>query len=198
MWGQVLLASSSSIFFPQLDLPIHKCLLHSLAFGCTMEYSHVTHALTPFSPTPTLVFTTLHPKSNGFFSLFLEDYNYTKTLSFFLIPSNWHSTHTTFIVKWYFWDGFWTFLKLFSPYRFSKWIPSIVPTLFSYCIGSHSTPNCACPWSSLPFSHDQTFRWSSSHCSRKNIVSTHKPCFMLSIQWSFCDTFFPTLIWSCN
>jgi hypothetical protein len=56
-----------------------------------MEYSHVTHALTPFSPTPTLVFTTLHPKSNGFFSLFLEDYNYTKTLSFFLIPSNWRS-----------------------------------------------------------------------------------------------------------
>ncbi len=39
-----------------------------------MEYSQVAHAVTPFFPTPTLVFTTLHPKSNGCFSFFLEDY----------------------------------------------------------------------------------------------------------------------------
>jgi hypothetical protein len=64
--------------------------------------------------------------------------------------------------------------------RFNKWIPSIVPILFSYCTKPHSTPNCTCPWSGPPFSHDQTFKWSSSHCGEGNIISTHKLRFMFS------------------
>jgi hypothetical protein len=37
-----------------------------------------------------------------------------------------------------------------------------------------------------------------SHCSGGNIILTCKLCFMSWILWSFCNTFFPTLIWSCN
>jgi hypothetical protein len=44
----------------------------------------------------------------------------------------------------------------------------------------------------------QTFRWSSSHYSGGNIVSTHKPHFMPSIAQNFCNTFFPTTISSYN
>jgi hypothetical protein len=70
--------------------------------------------------------------------------------------------------------------------------------LFSYCIRSHSTPNCMCLWSNSLLSHDRTFRWNSSHCSGGNIVLIHKPRFMFSILQKNCDTFFPTPIWSCN
>jgi hypothetical protein len=74
-----LLACSNSIPFPQHDHPTHKRLLHSLAFSRAREYSQVAHGLAPFSPTPTsfdttLALTTLHPKSNGYYSLFLENY----------------------------------------------------------------------------------------------------------------------------
>jgi len=58
--------------------------------------------------------------------------------------------------------------ELFSTWKFSKWIPLVIPTLFSYCIGSHSTPNCTCLWNGSPLSHDQAFKWSSSHYSVGN------------------------------
>jgi hypothetical protein len=106
--------------------------------------------------------------------------------------------HATFINKRYFLNGFWTPLGLFSTWRFNEWILSIVSTLFSYCIKSHSTPNRTCPWNGLPRNHDQAFMWSSSHLNGGNIVSTHELHFMVSILWSFCNTFFPTPIWSCN
>jgi hypothetical protein len=61
-------------------------------------------------------------------------------------------------------------------------ISSMVPTLFSYCIRSHSTSNCTCPWNSSFLSHDQPFRWSSSPCSAGNIVYIHKPHLMSSIS----------------
>ncbi len=107
-------------------------------------------------------------------------------------------THATFISKWSFWDGFWTPLGLFSPWRFNKWIPLVVLTLFSYCTRPHSTPNCMCPWNSLPFSHDQTFKWNSSNYSGASIISTHMSGFMSSIPWNFCNTLFRTPIWNCN
>jgi hypothetical protein len=67
---------------------------------------------------------------------------------------------------------------MFSPWRFNKWIPSIVPTLFSYHIRSHSTPNCTCLWRSPPFNHDQTFGWNSSHYSGESLyrVTSHVLC----------------------
>jgi hypothetical protein len=76
---QALLANSNSILFAQHDPPTHKCLFRNLAFGHVKEYSRVVCALAPFSPAPTSfdttsAFTTLHPKSNGYFPLFLEDY----------------------------------------------------------------------------------------------------------------------------
>jgi hypothetical protein len=107
-------------------------------------------------------------------------------------------THVAFINKWSFWDGFWTILGLISLWKFSEWIPLVVPTLFSYCTWPHSTPNYTCPWSCPPFSHDQAFKWNFSHYSGGNIISTHKPHFMSLISWNFCDTLFPTPIWSCN
>jgi hypothetical protein len=46
-------------------------------------------------------------------------------------------THASFICKWSFWDGLWTFLELSSPRRFHEWISTIVSTLFSYCTKTH-------------------------------------------------------------
>jgi hypothetical protein len=77
--AQALLASSSSIPFPQHDPPNQKRLLCSLALGRVGEYSQVAHVLAPFSlastsSNPTLVFTTLHLELDGYFPLFFEDY----------------------------------------------------------------------------------------------------------------------------
>jgi len=77
--AQLLSTNSNSIPFPQYDPPTHKHLLHSLNFGYAKEYSWAVHTLAPFSLAPTSfnttsALTTLHPKSNGYFSLFLENY----------------------------------------------------------------------------------------------------------------------------
>ncbi len=79
MQAQALLANLSSIPFPQHDLPIHKHLLYSLAFGHIKEYFQGARILAPFSITPmsfdsTSAFTTLHPKLDGYFLLFFENY----------------------------------------------------------------------------------------------------------------------------
>jgi hypothetical protein len=77
--AQALLASSSFIPFPQYAFLIHKRLLHSLALGYAREYSQVTRIQAPFFLTSTsfdttLTLTTLHPKLDGYFLTFLEDY----------------------------------------------------------------------------------------------------------------------------
>jgi hypothetical protein len=77
--AQALLTSLNSIPFPQHDLPIHKRLLHSLAFGRVEEYFKAIRVMAPFFLAPisfntTSTLTTLHPKSNGYFHFFLEDY----------------------------------------------------------------------------------------------------------------------------
>jgi hypothetical protein len=46
--------------------------------------------------------------------------------------------HVAFINMWSFWNGFWTLLGFFSPWRFTKWILSIVPNLFSYCLSLYA------------------------------------------------------------
>jgi hypothetical protein len=94
-------------------------------------------ALAPFSPTPmssytTLIFIALHPKIDGYFSFFLENYEPDQNLelsldSFILAP-----THAPFIGKWFLWDKFLTHLRLVSLKRFNKWIPFVISTLFSY------------------------------------------------------------------
>jgi hypothetical protein len=95
--AQALLASLNSIPFPQHDLPIHKHLLRSLTFGHVEEYFQAIRVMAPFFPAPisfntTSTLTTLHPKSNGYFHFFLEDYEPNQDLKFFfLIPSNWRS-----------------------------------------------------------------------------------------------------------
>jgi hypothetical protein len=78
----------TTIFFFQHDLPIHKCLLCNLAFGCACEYFRVVHALAPFFLAPmsfdtTLDLITLHLKLDGYFSLCLEDYELDKDLELF-------------------------------------------------------------------------------------------------------------------
>jgi len=74
-----LATNSKSVPFPQHDTPTHKHLISSLVFGHVGEYSRATCTLAPFSPAPmssntTSAFIALHPESNGYFSLFLEDY----------------------------------------------------------------------------------------------------------------------------
>jgi hypothetical protein len=89
---------------------------------------------------------------------------------------------------------FWTFSRLFSFGRFCKWIFTFVSTLFPYHARSHPTSNC----NDLLFNHDQTFRWSSTHCHGGNIVLIHKWHIMLLISQCCCNTFFLTPIWSCS
>jgi hypothetical protein len=47
-----------------------------------------------------------------------------------------------FIYKWSFWDGLRTLMRLSSFKRCHEWIPTIVSTLISYRIRSHSMLNC--------------------------------------------------------
>jgi hypothetical protein len=77
--AQALAVSLSLMPFPQHNPLVRKRLLRSLVLGHVGEYFKTTHALAPFFNAPmsfniTLTFTTLHPKSNGYFLLFLEDY----------------------------------------------------------------------------------------------------------------------------
>jgi len=77
--AQTLSANSNSIPFPQHYLPTHKCLFRSLTLSHVADYSQATRVLTPFFPAPTSfdttsVFTTLHPKLNGYFPFFFKDY----------------------------------------------------------------------------------------------------------------------------
>ncbi len=195
MQAQTLATSLSSILFPQHDLLIHKCMFSSLTLGCAGQYSHT---LAPFFPAPTpfdttSVLITLHFESNGYFMLFLEYYKLDQDFEFFFDSFKLAFQYMLHLLA----SGLYgmTF-EIVSPRRFNEWILSIVPTLLSYRIGSHSTPNCMHPWSGSPFNHDQT--WSLSHCSGGNIISTHKLPFMPLIPWNVCNTFFPTLIWSCN
>jgi len=86
--AQALTTSSSLMFFPQHDPPVHKCLFHSLVFGSVGKiYSKATYALAPFSFAPTSFDTTstlitLHLESNGYFPLFLKNYELNQDLEF--------------------------------------------------------------------------------------------------------------------
>ncbi len=51
--------------------------------------------------------------------------------------------HVTFIGNWSFWDGFWTFSKLFLARRFNEWIPLVVSILFHITHG-HIPPWISC------------------------------------------------------
>jgi hypothetical protein len=144
----------------------------------------------------TLILVILHLESNGFFLFFLKILQTRpKPWAFIWFLQIDILMHVTFVYKWYFWDDFWTSLKLFSPIRFHEWIFIVVSTLFSYCTRSHSTLNYTCPWNGPPFIHDQTFKWSLSHCHWENFVLVHKLCFiMFLILWCFCNTFLPAPI----
>ncbi len=87
MQVKVLLTNSNSIIFPQHDPPTHKRLFHSLTLGRAREYSQTIYVLAPFSLAPmsfntTSTLTTLHFESNGYFPLFLEDYEPNQDLKF--------------------------------------------------------------------------------------------------------------------
>jgi hypothetical protein len=79
LWAQALATSSSLVSFPQHDPPTHKHLFNNLILGHARKYFLTTHTLAPFSLASmsldtTSTFITLHPKSNGCFPFFLEDY----------------------------------------------------------------------------------------------------------------------------
>jgi hypothetical protein len=85
---------------------------------------------------------------------------------------------------------------------FTQKIPQVdshkIFNFVSYHINSHSTLNCTYPWGSSPFSHNQAFRWNSSHYHKGNVILIHKSHFMPSILWCLCNTFLFTLIMSNN
>jgi hypothetical protein len=180
---------------PQHDLPTHKCLYHSLVSGHAREYSQAVWTLAPFFPAPTssnttLALTTLNPDSNGFFWLFLKDYELYQDfklssnsfkLAFQCMPHLFANGHFGMV--------FLTPSKLFSLKRFCEWIFTNVSTLFSCCIRSHFTSNYTCPWNNLLFNHDHALRWSLSHYHGGNVISIHKSGFMPSTLWCLCNTF---------
>jgi hypothetical protein len=80
-----LVTSLKSAPLPQLDPLAHKHLLNRLVFGHAGEYFKATCTLAPFSLTPmsfntTSALVTLHLESNGYFPLFLEDYELNQEL----------------------------------------------------------------------------------------------------------------------
>jgi hypothetical protein len=82
-----LAANSSSIPFPQHNPLIHKRFFCSLVLRHVGEYFLKTRALAPFFNAPmssntTLVFTLLHPESNGYFMFFLKDYELNRDFEF--------------------------------------------------------------------------------------------------------------------
>jgi hypothetical protein len=107
-------------------------------------------------------------------------------------------THAIVIDKWYFWNGFLTLSRLFSHKRFNKWIHLVVLFCFHIAKG-HIPPWIACV---LGVAYLLTMNKPSggvcSHCTKGNIVSTHKVHFMLSISWHFCNTFPLALIHNYN
>jgi hypothetical protein len=131
---------NQSIPFPQHDPLIHKCLFHSLALGCVREYFRAAHVLAPFSFAPTSSNTTLvliapHPKSNGYFPLFLKKWAGLGLRAFLWFLQVGILIHVTFISNWSLWDGCWTPSRLFSSWRFSKWIPQLFQLCFHIAQG---------------------------------------------------------------
>jgi len=148
--------------------------MHSLVLRHVREYFRTTHASTPWSLSPmssdtTLIFTTFHPKSNGYFPFFLK--NYEPNHDFKLSSNSFkltfqHMSHLSSsgpfkMVFEHFWD-------YFHP-KFNEWIPLVISGLFSYYIGSHSTLNCTSPWNGSFFNHDQVFRWNSSNYNEETL-----------------------------
>jgi hypothetical protein len=83
--SQVLETSLTLVLHPQHDPITFKHLLHSLVLGHAREYFRTIQVLAPFSLAltsfeTTLTLTTLHLESNGFFLLFLEDYELDQDL----------------------------------------------------------------------------------------------------------------------
>jgi hypothetical protein len=122
----------------------------------------------------------------------------TKTSNFLLIPLNWCSNTCCIYQQVVFLGWFLNIFETIFILKIQQMNSFNCSNFVSYCTRSHSTTNYTCPWGGPPLNHDQSFRWSSFHCNRGNIISTHKPHFMSSIPRDFCNTFFSTLIWSYN
>jgi hypothetical protein len=130
-------------------------------------------ALVSFAPTSfdtTLAFTTLHPRSNSYFLFFLKNYELDQDLKFssnsFKLTFQ-HMLHL--LVSGPFGMAFehvWDYFHLEDLVMDFL----VISTLLSYRSRSHSTLNCMCPWSSSPFTHDQTFKWNLSHYNGGNII----------------------------
>jgi hypothetical protein len=78
LWTQTLVASSSSMPFPQYDPLVHKHFLHNFVLKHVGEYFQAAHVLTPFfalvSFNTTSTLSILHHELDGLFVLFLKDY----------------------------------------------------------------------------------------------------------------------------
>ncbi len=147
MWAQTLAINSSSMPLPHHDLQGHKHLCCTLILRRVGEYFRANYTFAPLSFTPmsfntTLTLTTLHLKSNGYFPFFLKNYELNQYFEFYFILSSWHSNPCCIYWQVILLGCFLTCSRLFSPRRFNEWIPSIVLTLFSYCIRSNFILNC--------------------------------------------------------
>jgi len=73
---------------PQHDLLAHKCLFYNLILGHVGEYFRAICVLTRFFHAPmsfntTLILHVIHPKSDDYFFIFLENYKLDQNLEFF-------------------------------------------------------------------------------------------------------------------
>ncbi len=82
-----MVASLNSMLLSQHDPLVHKHCFQNLVFRRVREYFKVTCTLAPFSPAPLssdtiLALIALHPELDGYFSLFLENYELDQDLEF--------------------------------------------------------------------------------------------------------------------
>jgi hypothetical protein len=111
--------------------------------------------------------------------------NQTRTLSFYLIFSSWHSNTCRIYLQAAFLEWFLNTFKTAFTWNFLLVDFHICSTLFPYLARSHPTSNCTYPWNDLLLSHDQTFKWSSFHCHGETLYQF--PIYALCLQ--FCDAF---------
>ncbi len=182
--------------FPNMILQFINVFFRSLVFGHAREDFQVTHILAPFSLThasfnTTLVFTALHLKSNGYIPLFLEDYDLKFSSDSFKLT---FQSMPHLLANGLFKMGFehlWNYFHLENS-------TSGFFQLFQLC--SHFTQGHIPPRIARVFgvacllTMIKLLSGIRPIIVGENIISTHKPHFMLSIPQHFCNTFFPTPI----
>jgi len=106
-------------------------------------------------------------------------------LSFCLTFSTWHSNTCRIYLQVAFLEWFFNTFEIAFTRKILQMNSHICFNFVPYLTRSHPTSNCTYPWNDLPLSHDQAFKWSSSHCHGETLCQFKS--YVLCLQ--FCDAF---------